>query len=255
MTALLEVFDLEKRFGGLTAVNRVGFKLDPGRIKAIIGPNGAGKTTLYNVITGIFPPDGGKVRFRNREITGWKPHLIAALGIARTFQIIKIFGAMTVLENVMVGCHLKSKTKILGAAFRLAPVWREEKRVREKASHFLNEVGLSGRAPDLARNLPLGQQRLLEIGRALASEPRLILLDEPASGLSGTEIRKLARLIYQIRDSGITVLLVEHDMSLVMDISDEVLVLDYGRKIAEGPPRAVQNDERVIAAYLGEEAS
>ncbi len=252
-TALLEVNALEKRFGGLTAINRVNFSVHPGQIKAVIGPNGAGKTSLFNVLTGVLAPDGGRVYFRGGDITGSRPHRIAARGMARTFQIIKIFKEMTVLENVMAGCYLRSRTGFLAASLHLPRVWREEREIREKSRRLLEDVGLASRADEPAASLPLGLQRMLEIGRALAAEPALILLDEPVAGLSAPETRKLAALISRIHDFGVTVLLVEHDMSLIMDISDEVLVLDYGRKIAEGTPREIQNNEKVIAAYLGEE--
>ena len=254
METLLEAIDLEKRFGGITAVNRVSFRVAPGRIKAVIGPNGAGKTTLFNILSGVLSPDRGRIVFQGREIAGLPPHAVAALGMSRTFQIPQIFKGMTVGENVMTGRHLRFRTGIAAAALRLPRVRREEREASETARRILADVGLDGCAEQPGGSLPLGRQRLLEIARALASEPSLLLLDEPGSGLSRRERQELVRLIYRIRDSGVTVILVEHDMNLVMDISDEVLVLDYGRMIAEGSPRAVQNDPAVVAAYLGEEA-
>jgi len=254
MALLLDIVGLEKNFGGLAAVGGVSFSLLPGRIKSVIGPNGAGKTTLFNLLSGVLAPDRGRIVFGDREIAGLPPHAIAALGMSRTFQITQVFKEMTVAENVMTGGHLRGRTGFRSAVCRLPRVRREEEAVRDRALALLKEVGLEGRAASPGGSLSLGQQRLLEIARALASEPRLLLLDEPGSGLSRRERQELIRLIRRIRERGVTVLLVEHDMNLVMDISDEIAVLDYGRKIAEGPPRLVRNDPAVIAAYLGEEA-
>jgi ABC-type branched-subunit amino acid transport system ATPase component len=254
MDLLLDIIGLEKSFGGLAAVGGVSFSLAPGRIKSVIGPNGAGKTTLFNLLSGVLAPDRGRIVFGGREIAGLPPHAIAGLGMSRTFQITQVFKEMTAAENVMTGGHLRGRTGFISAACRFPRVRREEREASARALDLLREVGLDGKAASTGGSLPLGQQRLLEIARALASSPRLILLDEPGSGLSRRERQELIKLIFRIRDSGVTVLLVEHDMNLVMDISDEVAVLDYGRKIAEGPPRQIRNDPAVIAAYLGEEA-
>jgi len=252
-TPFLEVTSLRKEFGGLTAVFDVNFEVEPGEILAIIGPNGAGKTTIFNLISGVLSPTGGTIHFEGRLLNGLKPHVIASLGLARTFQTVHLFGNMTVLENVMVGRHVKTRYGLLGAAFRLPRAQREEKRTREQAMEQLVRVGLEAKADLNASSLPFGQQRLLEMARALATEPRLLMLDEPGSGLNRAEKEALDQLIRSIRDEGVTVLLVEHDMQFVMGIADHIIVLDYGQKIAEGTPEQVQADERVIAAYLGEE--
>jgi branched-chain amino acid transport system ATP-binding protein len=254
-TSLLEVRNLRKDFGGLMAVLDVSFRVEPGEILAIIGPNGAGKTTIFNLISGVLPPTGGEIRFVGRPVHGLKPHLITALGLARTFQSVRLFGNMTVAENVMVGRHAKSSYGLLGAALRVPGARREERMIRKHAVEQLARVGLEAKAEENALSLPFGQQRLLEIARALATEPRLLLLDEPGSGLSGAEKDGLEGLIRSIRDGGVTVLLVEHDMRLVMDIADRIIVLEYGQKIAEGTPSQVQADARVIAAYLGQETA
>ena len=249
---MLRIAHLVKQFGGLRAVSDVSFDVAEGRIKAVIGPNGAGKTTIFNLITGVDAPTEGDIAFEGKRITGLKTHQIAALGLSRTFQNIQLFDHMSVLENVMVGRHTRTVSGMLSAAFRLPKTRAEEKAIREAAMERLVFVGLDAQAGELAANLAFGGQRTLEFARALATEPKLLLLDEPASGLNEHETIVLAELILKIREQGVTVLLVEHDMELVMDISDEVAVLNYGKKIADGKPEAVQNDERVVAAYLGE---
>jgi branched-chain amino acid transport system ATP-binding protein len=250
--AILETRDLDRSFGGLHAVNAVSFQVRPGVIHALIGPNGAGKTTLFNLIAGTLAPHGGQVLFRGRPITGRKPHAIAALGIARTFQTTRLFPDMTVLENVMVGRHPRTRSGFVSGLLNLPGAWREDRRVQGKAREILDDLGLGACAADIASSLPFGRQRLVEFARALATEPALLLLDEPAAGLNIYETRELADLIVKIRGRGITCLVVEHDMSLVMDISDEVMVLDQGRKIAEGPPRAIQRNPEVVRIYLGD---
>ncbi|HHB91143.1 MAG TPA: ABC transporter ATP-binding protein, partial [Anaerolineae bacterium] len=223
----------------------------PGQIKAIIGPNGAGKTTLFNLITGIYEVTSGDIRFQGQSIVGLRPSDIARLGITRTFQNIKLFEHMSVLENVLVGAHTRTHTGFLAAALRLPSARREEREAIREGMALLELVGLAERAHDEATDLPFGLQRKLEIARALASYPKLLLLDEPAAGLNATETRELIALIRRIRDDGVTVVLVEHDMEMVMDVADEVLVLDYGEVIADASPAEVQADERVITAYLG----
>ena len=254
--ALLQTTDVVKRFGGLVAVNKISISLEQGRIASIIGPNGAGKTTFFNSLTGIYKPEEGQINFNGRSLIGLRPDQVSERGISRTFQNIRLFGSMTVLENIIVGMHTQLKQSAMDALFRTKKFHDEEKESENKASELMGYVGLKNVGNELARNLPYGGQRRIEIARAIAANPTLLLLDEPTAGMNPNETADAIKLFRRIRDDkGITILLIEHDMRVVMGISEHISVMDYGEKIAEGAPQEIRKNQRVIEAYLGREAA
>lgn len=251
--AILEVRGATKKFGGLTALSDVHLTIQEGQIYGLIGPNGAGKTTFFNVLTGMYQPDGGEFKLAGKPYDPRAPHLVAQAGIARTFQNIRLFGDMTALENVMVGRHTRTSAGFFGAIFRTPGQRKEELRIKTRAFELLRYVGLEKYANYQARNLSYGVQRRLEIARALATDPKLLALDEPAAGMNSGEKRELGNLLDKIRKDGTTILLIEHDVRLVMELCDRMTVLNFGQLLVEGEPQAVRNDPKVIEAWLGEE--
>ena len=254
--ALLQTNEVVKRFGGLVAVNKMTFSVEKGRIVSIIGPNGAGKTTFFNSLTGIYTPEEGKIEFNGQSLIGLRPDQVASAGIARTFQNIRLFGSMTVLENILVGMHVLLKQNPFDILLRSKHVNDEEKEAEEQAKELMAYVGLKNAGNELAHNLPYGGQRRIEIARALAANPTLLLLDEPTAGMNPNETEEAIKLFRRIRDDkGITILMIEHDMRVVMGISEHISVMDYGEKIAEGSPKEIRSNQRVIEAYLGRGAA